>query len=100
MMAINPNAAIGHDTIEFDEYVFSGCLIGNGKVLAVPDDAGRQESPGAAGERLFVEWLVDRPIVRQIHGGPLRIVKRFLFDTGRVSRPIGPTSIEGHCSAW
>ena len=74
-VAVDPNVAVGHDAIKFDE----GTLISGGfrqlELLAIPAHAIRKKCAGAAGRIVFTKRPGDAPIMRQRYSLPRRGVE-------------------------
>ncbi len=99
MEAVNPDVAIGHDTIKLEEHSPPRIIFGQVKVLAIPADAVRQEATGPAGAIGFREWPLDAPVVRDIYRAPRRVVEGGLFRPLSVALQEPPTGIEWDCDA-
>src|SRR5262245_13808602 len=74
-VTVDPDFAIGHDAIEPDVYPAIPLVGRQRKMLAIPADAGRQKSAGAAGWRFLIEGSLDTPIVRDFKGAPFRVIE-------------------------
>src|SRR5208337_155619 len=72
LMAVEPDARVGHRTVELDREVAAFRVAGQHEVLAVPTRARYGQATGVGVEGA-VEGSFDRPIVRQREGAPLRV---------------------------
>jgi hypothetical protein len=69
-VTVDPDLAVGHHAVKFDEHAARGVIRREGEAFAVPADARREERAGAGRRRLLVERAGDAPIVRHVHDAP------------------------------
>src|SRR5581483_5543945 len=92
--AVDPDVAIGHHSVEFDEDPLTGSTCRQGEMLAVPAHAGRQKPAGPASWIFLVEGSFDAPIVRDVDGTPAGVVEFDRFGAGGVALFKTPVGIE------
>src|SRR5262245_55692284 len=85
MESINPDIAVCHDTVKVNEDALMGIIRGKFEMFAVPANARRKKTTGAASRIFFVKWTFDAPVVRNVEFAPFAIIECRRFCIRRIS---------------
>jgi hypothetical protein len=94
MVPVDPDVAVGHDTVELNDNAPCSPIGWKRKMFAIPADAGGQKSARPAGRIGFVKRPFNAPVVRNIKLLPRGVVNIRSFAAGQVSALESPISIE------
>ena len=92
--AVDPNVAIGHDSVEHDIDAAMGIFRGQRKGLAIPGDPGWEKGSSRAAEVVLVNGAGDAPVMRQGDTAPGGIVEGDLCRVGLIALEKLPLRIE------
>ena len=88
--AVAVDVGVGHDAVEGDVGAFGGVDLCNGEVMAIPADAGREETSGGAAGGVFFDGAGDAPVVGEVDGLPCGVVVVWGLGVGCVALQEAP----------
>jgi hypothetical protein len=92
--AIDPNVAVGHDSIENNKDTAMRIFFGKRKCLPIPGETGRKESSRRAAWIVLVNRAGDTPVMWHSDALPLGIVKGGLCCTWLIAFDELPMIVE------
>ena len=94
MDAVDPNVAVSHHAVKFEEHATLCLAFRRSEVLPIPAHPGGQKATRGTGWILLIERSLDTPIVRYIELPPVGVIKSGLLCARRVTQTKPPIRIE------
>ena len=93
--AVDPDVAVGHRAVEFDENTAPGVVRRQVEMLAVPADAARQIAAPAMRGVVLVIWTFNAPVMGHVQPVPPGIIEFRFVGARRIGPEKAPIKVEG-----